>query len=72
MDDYLTSAELRTLTGFVHREKVCTALATMGITFKVRPSDKFILVLRKHRDEVLSGGLIDKQAKRRGPNWAAA
>lgn len=70
MDDYLTTAELKALTGYTHRDKVCEGLAALGIRFALRPADKFVLVLRKHRDEVLSGG--DKTKKRREPNWQAA
>ena len=67
---HLTEAELYEVTGFRQRDKVRTALAEMGITFKVRPADRFTLVEREHYRFIMSGGLRTK--RRREPNWERA
>lgn len=44
MSLWLTSEQLRDLTGFTHRAKQVAALAELGVKFRLRPADGYPLV----------------------------
>lgn len=63
MSLWLTDDELTELTGYKQRDKRLSALKDMGVKFRIRPADGFILIER----HLFEGG---KQRKHE-PNYAA-
>lgn len=64
MSIWLNDDELTELTGYRHRDKRLRALTDMGIKFRVRPADQFLLVERS----IFETGKVQR---RREPNFAA-
>lgn len=66
MSLWLSADELVELTGYKQREAQRRALAQLGVAFRIRPADGFLLVFREH--------VIPKQGKavRREPNFEVA
>jgi hypothetical protein len=69
MSLHLTEEELLDVTGYRQRRKIADALAEMGIVFKFRAADGFVLVLREHYSAVMAPAGSKKP--RRGPDWGA-
>jgi hypothetical protein len=63
---WLSTEELRDLTGYTHRKKQCEQLSKMGYAFTVRAIDGKPLVLRSHV-EAKHGG---KSRPRKEPDFA--
>jgi sialic acid synthase SpsE len=70
MSLFLTSDEVKELTGRVRRDAQVAALRFMGIDHKKRP-DGSLAVLRSHVDKLLGGETEKKPEKAREPNWDA-
>lgn len=66
---FLTSEELRELTGRSQTRAQIAALNMMGIEHRLRPDGK-VVVLKEHVARVL-GGEQSKPKSRREPNWEA-
>ncbi len=65
---FLTTEELRELTGRSQARAQIAALNMMGIDHRMRPDGK-VVVLRDHVAKVLGGA--ETKPKRTEPNWAA-
>lgn len=67
MSMWLDEDELVELTGYKQRPKQRAALLAIGVRFRVRPADNFLLVERAQFTEGLT-----KKSARREPNWNSA
>lgn len=65
---FLTTDELKELTGRTQTRAQIATLRTMGIEHRLRADGK-VVVLREHVAKVLGG--VDSKPKRKEPNWDA-
>ena len=66
---FLTTAELRELTGRTRRDAQASALRYMGIEHKIRP-DGSVAVLRTHVEKLMGGENTASTPREMEPNWA--
>lgn len=66
---FLTTDELRDLTGRTRRDAQASALRYMGIEHKIRP-DGSVAVLRAHVEKLMGGENTASAPKDKEPNWA--
>ena len=69
MSLYLSHDELRELTGRTRHSAQARALRHMGVTHKIRPDGR-VIVLRSHLAAILDGKSADK-SKPTEPDWSA-